>query len=265
MQAHVDALRSAEADHVDLLVFPEASLTGYPAQVEEVAPNMMAADDSRLLSLARLAGDVVTVVGFMENAGAGRVFNSMAWLHQGRVLGVHRKINLPSYGRLNEGAYFQSGEETTHLSLPGSWQCGGLICADFWDPGLAYLSALAQDDLLVVPFASTRRGVGGGFSNVEGWPRILANHASVYGMPIVACNWVGGFQDDLQFWGGSSIYDANGQALVTAGDTADFIVADIERNDILQARKRLPTIRDLSPNILAREIIQISETQDAQD
>ncbi|MDC0739529.1 hypothetical protein N6L24_14665 [Cognatishimia sp. SS12] len=254
IQAHERAIAEAETAAVDLLVFPEASLTGYPASMAHVRAAAIPRTHSALLQLAQMCQQCTAVVGFVEHGADGQYYNAIAWLHRGQVLAVHRKINLPTYGRLREGTYFAKGQQTTRMRLPSGYQCGGLICADFWDPGLAYLSALARDMLLVVPFASTREAVGSGFSNEDGWQRICANHALIYGMPLLACNWAGQLGADMRFWGGSAIYDAKGHKAVEAGDRAETIVTDLSVADIHDARARLPTIRDLSPDLLMQEI-----------
>lgn len=263
LKAHEEAIADAIDQSVDFLVFPEASLTGYPATLEEVQTGAIERDDPAILKLAEQCGQLTAVIGFMERGADDRVYNSLAWIGQGGVQKVHRKVNLPSYGRLREREFFSAGHQTSRVTLDSGWQVGGLICADFWDPGLAYLSALAEDSVIAVPFASTREGVGNGFSNEDGWHRICINHSLVYGMPVIACNWVGTFDSDMTFWGGSSIFDAKGNVIVEAKDGVELIIADLHHADIESARKRLPTIRDLSATLLVEEIGQLKGRDDA--
>ncbi len=260
LAAHKQAISQAKAQNVDLLVFPEASLTGYPKDKVQAQRSAMSVDDTILKELALLCGELVAVVGLVEQGGQGQLYNSIVWLHQGQVVATHRKINLPTFGRLIEGEIFAAGGQTTRMTLPSGWQCGGLICADFWDPGLTYLSAAAHDDILAVPFASTLEAVGEGFSNKDSWPQILKNHALVYSTPLIASNWVGRFTDDMTFWGGSTIVNEQGAMLAQAGDGADLIVADIDHEQIMAARSRLPTHRDLSRSLLRDELSAILQT-----
>ncbi len=258
LNAHLDMIASAAQKGVGFLVFPECSLTGYPADLQQAAAMALPADDAQILQLAEASSEMVSVIGFVERGADDSLYNAMAWVFRGAVMAVHRKINLPTYGRLVEGEIFAPGTGTTRIHLPNGWQCGGLICADFWDPGLAYLSALARDAVLAVPFASTEEAVGDGFSNADGWLQILRNHALVYGMPVVASNWTGAF-DDMRFWGGSAIVDAKGNIAACGGREPDLILADIALADTEAARRRLPTIRDLSPAILRAEIQGLME------
>src|SRR5215218_2872019 len=99
---HLEAIREARAGGVDLLVFPELSLTDYLSEPD--LPRLARSQDApELQALADAAGGMLVSVGFIEDAGAGRFHNSQALVSQGRILHVHRKLNLPTYGRLTEG------------------------------------------------------------------------------------------------------------------------------------------------------------------
>ena len=90
---------------------------------------------------------------------SSRLISASAILHR------HRKINLPTYGRHEEGNCFTAGRVVEPVRR-GAWNVTTLICADTWNPALPWLAALAGADLLLVPVADA---VGGGFNQAAGW------------------------------------------------------------------------------------------------
>lgn len=251
LDAHQQAITRAEQDDIDLIVFPETSLTGYPGAAEDVISSAIDLKDQTLTRLADMCQSTTAVVGFVERGDDTLFYNSIAWLHKGQITAIHRKVNLPTYGRLEEQKYFAKGRSTTAVDLAEGWKCGGLICADIWDPGLLYLSSLQQCTVLCVPVASAAEAVGNGFSNQRGWDVVSQYSALLYGLPILRCNWVGSFQN-MTFWGGSAIYGPDGKSLETAGTGEAFISAELLHDSVVQARMTLPTTRTLSVDVVER-------------
>ncbi|MDZ7809600.1 MAG: nitrilase-related carbon-nitrogen hydrolase [Arhodomonas sp.] len=111
LQRHAEWITAARNAGVELLVFPELSLTGYALGRNALAVAMRR-DDARLGRLAEASGAMTTTVGFVEEAAPGELFNAAAVLRDGRVIAVHRKVNPPTYGGLGEGKIF--GRDGNH-------------------------------------------------------------------------------------------------------------------------------------------------------
>jgi len=150
---------------------------------------------------------------------------------------------------LREPDVYSPGQELASIELPGSWRVSTLICADAWNPALPWLAALANSELLILPAASSRGAVGDDFDNPQGWEINLAHTAMIYGMPLVFTNHCGS-RGGFDFWGGSRILDADGRELVRARAGEELILASIDREAIVAARRRLPTIRDSTPKLI---------------
>ena len=90
---------------MQLLLFPELSLTGYRlgTGILDVA---MSRDDPVVRELAELAPDMTVALGIVEEGPAAQLYNTCIVLHGGRVAHLHRKLNLPNYGNLEEGKLF---------------------------------------------------------------------------------------------------------------------------------------------------------------
>lgn len=245
---HLEAIGRARGKGIDLLVFPELSLTDYL-----VAPDCevlaLGTSDAVFADLAAAAGPMLVSAGFVERAADG-FFNTQALVDGSGVVHLHRKLNLPGYGNLVETRFYRPGDRLEPARAFGR-SIATLICADAWNPALPWAAALAGADLLALPAASARGAVGGDFDNPAGWAVVLAHTTLVYGLPTIFANHCGS-RGGLDFWGGSRILDADGRILAQAGETAAVVVAEIDTALTHRRRALLPTVRDGDPALIAR-------------
>lgn len=248
LAAHLDAIAEARGRGAELLLFPELSLTDYLADPDCEAL-ALAATAEPLARIAEAADGIAVCAGFIERDKEGRFFNSQGLFRDGKLLAIHRKLNLPGYGALREDRVYARG---CHLDLaepvPG-WRAATLICADAWNPALPWLAALSGANLLLLPAASALGAVGDGFDNPRGWEINLAHSAMTYGLPTLFANQCGA-RGGAEFWGGSRILNASGRELVRAGPGPEMIVAELSLVDGEAARRRLPTARDGDPALV---------------
>ncbi len=251
--AYID--RAREQD-VDILVFPELSLTGY--QLKSKTPDLaITRNDPRLLQIASHARDMTVIAGFVEEGYAAQFHNSAAVLRNGMVQFIHRKLNLATYGNLEEAKYFARGRYVDVYVHEPPWTLGIFICADAWNPGLIHLAGLYGATLLIIPIASSREAVGLDFSNPEGWHTALSFYGMLYGMPIVMSNHSGS-RDGETYWGGSRVIGPHGQILSIGGEAEELVVATIDYASVRQARFQLPTVRDSNLDLIHREIERLN-------
>ncbi|MGF1629082.1 MAG: nitrilase-related carbon-nitrogen hydrolase [Kiloniellaceae bacterium] len=249
---HLDMMAAARAGGADVLLFPELSLTGYC--VGEHSLSLAIPRDHEIIGrLAEASKDIWTVVGFIEEGVAAQIHNSVAVLRNGEIAFLHRKLNLATFGKLEEGKHFAGGRYLETFNLGPRWRAGTLICADSWNPALVHLAAVQGATLLLMPVASALGVVGGEFSNPIGWQRALDFYAMVYGMPLAMANFAGN-QNGAQFWGGSRVLDPYGNCLAQAGDGEDLIFAELDFQAVLTARYHLPTLRDSNLDLIYREL-----------
>lgn len=242
LAAHVRWIEQARQQGAQLLLFPELSLTGY--QLGRNTPQVaMSADDPRLRQLASLAAQMTVVVGFVEQASPGEYYNAMALLQDGEVQAVHRKLNLPTYGGLEEGKWYSRGNSLTRTTVREGWSASTLICADLWNPALVHCALLQRPELLLAPINSASAIVSDEFSNEQNWLTNVGFYAMTYGVPVLMANRYGA-EGDAWFWGGSRILGPRGELLVQAEEGECLIQAELTLDAIAAARFDLPTIRD---------------------
>jgi len=248
VQAHFALIAEAQGVGVDLLLFPELSLTGYAGGA--TAPERGQVPDIGVLyRLAAACSGIAVSVGLPEEGATGIFYNTQVLMRDGAILHRHRKINLPTYGRLEEGKSFAAGRIVEPVRL-GEWSVATLICADTWNPALPWLAALSGADVLLVPIASALDAVGGDWDQAAGWDINLRYAALTYGMPVVMANHI----KPCRFWGGSRVLDACGREIARAGNAPGLSLASLERSSVRTARRLLPTIRDATPEIIEGEL-----------
>ncbi|MGB7337602.1 MAG: nitrilase-related carbon-nitrogen hydrolase [Phototrophicaceae bacterium] len=259
LEVHLDYIARAKAQGVDIVVFPELSLTGY--QVQDLVPEVAlspTADNPIFKTLLDQSQDIDIVVGFVHEDDRNRFYIADAYLSGGEVLHVHHKLYLPTYAMFDESRYFAQGNAVRAFDTRFG-RIGMLICEDFWHMSPAYLLWMDGADILIFNSASPGRGLDDQ-ARLEGsrWVELVNQaYGSMFTSYIVHCNRVG-YEDGKVFWGGSSIVDPNGE-FVTHGLYFDegLIVQEIDMNQLHRTRARLPLLRDERPGLVKRELTRI--------
>ncbi|WP_424976728.1 nitrilase-related carbon-nitrogen hydrolase [Mameliella sp.] len=234
------------------MVFPELSLVGHYG-AENLLDVTMKRHDPRLIDLSRAAGDTILILGFVEEGPAAQFYNAAGVYKNGKLIYIHRKINLPSYGKLIETKYYAQGRFVDTQEITEDWRLGLLICADLWNPALVHLAFLHGATLLVSPISSGVEAVGEAFDNPSGWTATMHFYSMMYGAPSIMVNRTG-LEEDLNFWGGSRILDPFGHPLAIAGQTPELITAELDYAQVRRARALLPTVRDSNIGLVEREM-----------
>ncbi len=257
LRKHLDVVDAAHAAAVDVLLFPEMSLTGHSA-----GPDVLRlAIDGRhplVAEIARASGEMYTVFGIIEEGAAAQFYNSAIAVRDGKVVFVHRKINLATYGKLDDGKYFAAGRHVDTFALAPAWRASLLICADTWNPALVHLAAVQGATLLLAPVSSAVEAVGAEFDNPQGWEINLRFYAMTYGMPVMMANRVGK-EGDLTFWGGSRILDPFGRLVALSAGGEELLRAELDFESVRRARHLLPTVRDSNLPLVQREVERLMQ------
>lgn len=257
LATHLEYIERAKSQGVDLLLFPELSLTGYTLSDESfrLARSRQA---PVIQKIAEASQGITTQFGFIEEGPGAQFYNATLAVRHGRIQHLHRKVNLPSYGNLDENKHFATGRFMETATLDDTWRYAILICADAWNPALVHLAAMNGATLLSVPISSSIDAVDGEFSNPHGWDLAVRFYAMMYGMPVVMTNRVG-VEGAANFWGGSCIIDAHGRIVAQADDQERLITSTLDYNQVREARFHLPTVRDSNFALIQREVNRLSE------
>lgn len=255
---HEKILREAEGQGVDLLLFPELSLTGY--FLKDMVPSVaLTPRDSRLDFLKRASRGMAIVVGFVEESSDHRFFNAAAYFDDGKLRHVHRKLYLPTYGLFDEQRYFAQGDKLRAFDTRFG-RMALTICEDLWHPATAYLAALDGAQVILCVSASPGRGLrpGGTFANAAAWEHLNRAYAQLFTCFLCFCNRVG-YEDGACFWGGSEVIAPTGEALVRAPQLEEaLLTVTIDRREVQRERIANPLLRDERLDLTIRELQRIT-------
>lgn len=256
LHQHAQLVSAARADGVDLLVFPELSLTGYYLR-DLVAAVALYADCPELAALAETAGPTRVVVGFVERDPQARLFCAAAFMVDGAIRHVHRKIYLPTYGMFDEGRYLTPGDALRAFDASG-WRAGLMICEDAWHLSVPLLLSRQGVEMLIAVSASPARGLSvGRMAAQAAWEDLLATYARLTQSFVVFCNRVG-WEDGVAFWGGSGVWAPSGEAVVRAPLLEEAVVdCQIDLRDLDAVRMASQLVADERDEVTWRELERI--------
>ena len=205
----------------EIVVFPECALPGYPAQDLLFEKAFLRDLQAALETLAGEVGDRWVITGTVRHEG-GKLYNTAAILHDGKVQAYRDKTLLPTYDVFDEARYFTPAENIEPVLITPSTgepvRLGLHICEDLWDRAydtkVCDILGEQRVDLFINISASPFR--------VDREPRrreFIVEKVRRWEKPYLYCNLVGG-QDELVFEGRSLVFEGSGE-LKLAGAAFD--------------------------------------------
>ncbi len=259
LKEHIDYIARAKEEDVDLLIFPELSLTGYHLKdlVTDVALDL----DSKIIEELRSeARDLALIFGFVEESKHCRFYNSAIYIQNEEIKHIHRKVYLPTYGMFDELRYLARGDNIKAFDTDFG-RMGLLICEDFWHPSAAYIAVQDRADYLINISCSPGRGISTEpkLSSAESWERLNRTYAQFFTVYIIYVNRVG-YEDGVNFWGGSEIIDPSCKEVLKAEFFAEgLFIAEIDDSVIRRERMVSPMLRDENLNLTINELRRIQD------
>jgi NAD+ synthetase len=230
-------LAMARNDRVDLLIFPELSVVGYPPmdilEKECFIRDTLAAVEE----LARYEPAMGVIVGFAQKnltQPGMPLLNCAGLLYGGRLAFTQAKMLLPSYDVFDETRYFEPPDRTVATAF-SAVRMGISICEDIWNdkdfwerrlyPADPIQELVSQNIQLIINISASPYSQGKGRLRYE----MIASVAKRHSLPVIYVNQVGG-NDSLIFDGGSFVIDAQGKLVAQAKRfDEDFLVVDMEK------------------------------------
>lgn len=207
-QKMLEQVNEAKKQKADLIVFPELSTVGYPAEDLLLRPSL-AKRTQKAFELLSQVKDIVVVFGFVNQTEDGQRYNAAAVMKDGQVLGIYNKQNLPNYGVFDEKRYFSEGQQHLVFEYLGH-KFGVLICEDAWSLNTVHqLSQLNVETVLVLNASPYEVG------KPQHRLTTMGELAKQLHINLVYTNQVCG-QDDLIFDGTSFVINQDGTTALQA-------------------------------------------------
>lgn len=234
----------AKENSADLVIFPELCLTGYTVrdQLYELAETIPGPSTERVAKIARKT-EMHIVFGMPEISKKTKatMFNSSVLISPQGIIGKYNKMYLPTHSVFEEKRYFRPGYQSASFKT-AIGDIGLCICYDLFFPEVTRLARLDGAKLIVCISASP--SVRRTYFEIFTAARALENTAYLAYVNLV------GVEDGLQFWGGSRLIGPTGEVIAKAKyDAEDFVICEVDFNDLLSAEPFIPTLRDLRPEL----------------
>lgn len=188
------------------------------------------------------------------------LYNSIAILDCGKLLGVYRKTHIPDDHFYQEKFYFTPGNTGFKVWNTSCGTIGVGICWDQWFPEAARSMALMGAELLLYPTAIGSEPILDCDSKGH-WQRCMQGHSAANLVPVISANRIGienvtpddknAFQEsELKFYGGSFLTDETGKIEACAGaDEETVLLREYDLDEIRDFRMSWGVFRDRRPEM----------------
>lgn len=237
----INQIELAKKQQVDLIIFPELAITGYPPKDLLLNKTFVLENEKRLVEIQKATSGIGVVIGLVSSSKEKRLpgvvydvsmmahfpemtlRNTACLIDNQKIIGYYEKIWLPAYDVFDEKRYFEPGKEVKVFDFRKK-RLGISICEDLWiDDGPVDQQVKKGANLIIIISASP--------FCVGKWQvrkELVKKRALTNRVPICYVNSVCG-QDDLIFDGGSFVYDKDGNLIGLAKHFAeDLLVIDLE-------------------------------------
>jgi len=210
-------INEAKSQKVDLVVFSELAVCGYPPLDFLEFPHFINQCELAIQNIAKHCQNIAAIVGspsINASLDGKNLYNSAYFLVDGKVESVHHKALLPNYDIFDEYRYFESSKTFDIIQYKGK-KIALTICEDLWDIEDDKMYRIwpmeelkkTSPDLMINIAASP-------FSNIqiEERNKVLSWNAKNYGFPLFYVNQAGA-QTEIIFDGGSKVINSNGETI----------------------------------------------------
>jgi len=234
----IDGYKRGVADKVDLVIFPELSLVGYPpldlVEKKEFRQAVVKAAEE----IASITTDVGLIFGSItedDDKIGTDIHNSAIICYDGKVQFIQHKTLIPNYDVFDEMRYFDSAKEVSVHEFKGE-KLGISICEDIWnDADYWYRRRYVKDPVqelvnngstILINISASPYAFGKRKDRCEMLSVLTKNDK----VPLVYVCTIGA-QTELIFDGASMCFDANGK-LVLQGNAyeEDYFIFDTKQS-----------------------------------
>lgn len=224
-------LKEAKKNSVDLLIFPEMTLTGFSMNTNVIGENFEASDTIAFFQKKSIEYQMAIVFGYVEKTDK-KALNRLVFIDRGSILIHYAKIHPFSFGE--ENLYYQCGN-TLGQCVFGDFHMSTFICYDLRFPELFQACSKKSEVMVVIAnWPQTR---------VEHFRALLKARAIENQCYVIGVNRVGEGKG-LIYEGSSGIYDPYGQLITKETNSEQLIIGEIEKNIVINCRKEFPQQND---------------------
>ncbi len=236
-------LEEAIKEGVNLVVLPELFNTGYRVEERDVemAEPIPGPTVQWMEVLARRHNLYLVAAILEQGQSKGLVYDTAVLVGPEGLLGTYRKTHLWDV----ESVRFTKGEEFPVFNT-AIGTIGLQICYEVGFPEGARVLTLKGADIILYPSAF-------GKAREYAWKIATRSRALENGAFVIAANRTGTEKEVTEFGGGSCIVNPWGEVISEARKDDEVIISEIDLQEVIDQRRRLPYLRDMNRSLFARE------------
>ncbi|MBN1883268.1 MAG: NAD+ synthase [Deltaproteobacteria bacterium] len=228
-------IEQAREKNVDVVMFPELAICGYPPEDLLLKKRFVEHCRQSLEELIPKTRGITAVVGLPDQID-GDIFNAAALMHDGKLIDIYHKVELPNYGVFDEKRYFSRGKKPVVFAME-SFRFMLTICEDIWIEGSIVEKHARETGANVCLCISASPFHAGKLDLRQN--EVAAGFATRTDTLLFYNNLVGG-QDELIFDGSSMVVTPDGKLLARGKRFAEeLFITDIDESDI--SKKSTPS------------------------
>jgi NAD+ synthase (glutamine-hydrolysing) len=210
----ISIVNQAKEDQVELVIFSELSVCGYPPRDFLEFDDFIKSVDESIDEIAAHTNGIGVVIGAPTkntHRQGKRLFNSAILLHDGKVKGVAHKTLLPNYDVFDEYRYFEPSFHWNIIEFKGK-KLAITICEDIWNLGNNPLYRICPMDELMKFHPDLMINISASpfdYDHDIDRKEVIRQNVKKYQLPMIYCNAVGS-QTEIVFDGGSMVFNQNG-------------------------------------------------------
>ena len=248
---------------VDIIAFPELSITGYPPEDLLHNEEFIAKNLNGMKYVSNLCKEIISFVGYVDkNFETNTIYNSVAALSEGKINFNYYKNFLPNYGVFDEKRYFTPGninDEVNLLDYKGI-KIAANICEDLWEngpPDVFHTQSYAGAELIININASPYE-IGKNEQRIK----LLSSKSKINKCFSLYVNQIGG-QDELVFDGGSMVSGPDGQLLCNSKYFEEnLMIVDIDIQEARNLRKKNITNNNPTPKLIISKVKNLNKRKE---
>lgn len=225
-------IQNASKENVDLIIFPEMTLTGFSNNISFIAENFEKSETIKQFSNLAKEFNISVIFGVVIEDNKKALNRCLFIDNLGNVVSDYSKIHPFSFSK--EDKYFNAGNKLSMVEFK-NFKIGLTICYDLRFPEL--YSSLAKDCDLIINIANWPS------KRVDHWNTLLKARAIENQIFMMGVNRIGVDGNGLEYSESSNIFNANGEKLefVQLGDMKIF---EIDTNWTKEFKSKFNTTND---------------------
>lgn len=226
----------AAAQGVELLVFPEMTLTGFTMNTSYAGEEMLFSKTIHFFRELSKAHSMAIAFGYVEDFGQ-EYYNKLMVVSKGKIILDYDKIHPFQYGQ--EGEHYIGGHEVK-LESVGELMLSGFVCYDLRFPEIFRAVAGQADVILVIANWPKER--------VLHWETLLRARAIENQCYVIGVNRTGK-GNGLEYIESSMAFDPLGERLTEAGCKNELMVIEVDASRVKEVRRQFPFLEDRQPEL----------------